>query len=61
MVFISIDTDTATQVSLVFDTEPALFMASVHALRRQENLNKSEEAGKCEFCSGSTLEGIGSR
>ena len=31
------------QVSLVFDTEPALFMVSMYVQKPQENVNQSEE------------------
>ena len=38
------------QVSLVFDTEPALFMVSMYVWKPQENVNQSEEkAEKCKF------------
>ena len=38
------------QVSLVFDTEPTLFMVSMCVKKPQENVNQIEEkAEKCEF------------
>ena len=52
---VSIDTSTM-QVSLVFDTEPALFMVSMYVWKPQENVNQSEEkAENANFFSGSFL------